>query len=138
MVCFARGLIYGIDRYDRDGRENREDRENKDNRVNRGDRVDEARVSQPHYPYLPYFPYKFHLNQRTISRQKCQDLPTSRNCTGRGCTQCTSPFRAMSLGVKIGAYHEKYFLLEGIRYNARRISRRWAVLEVLPIDEIIR
>ena len=30
------------------------------------------------------------------------------------------------------------FLLEGIRYNARRISRRWAVLEVLPIDEIIR
>ena len=36
------------------------------------------------------------------------------------------------------SYHEKYFLLEGIRYNALRISRRWAVLEVLPIDEIIR
>ena len=30
------------------------------------------------------------------------------------------------------------FLSEGIRYNARRISRRWAVLDVLPIDEIIR
>ena len=30
------------------------------------------------------------------------------------------------------------FLLEGIRYNARRISRRWAVLCVLPIAKIIR
>ena len=30
------------------------------------------------------------------------------------------------------------FLLEVIRYNARQISRRWAVLDVLPIDEIIR
>ena len=30
------------------------------------------------------------------------------------------------------------FLLEVIRYNARRISRRWAVHEVLPIAKIIR
>ena len=29
------------------------------------------------------------------------------------------------------------FLLEVIRYNARQISRRWAVHEVLSIDEII-
>ena len=92
----------------------------------------------PIIPIFPIFPINFTSISALISRQKCQDLPTSRNCTGRGCTQCTSPFRAMSLGAKIGAYHEKYFLLEGIRYNARRISRRWAVLEVLPIDEIIR
>ena len=30
------------------------------------------------------------------------------------------------------------FLLEVIRYNARRISRRWAVHEVLLIAKIIR
>ena len=54
-----------------------------------------------------YLSHPRHLNQRTISRQKCQDLAPSRNCTGRGCTQRTSPFRAMSLGAKIGAYHEK-------------------------------
>ena len=30
------------------------------------------------------------------------------------------------------------FLSEGIRYNARRISKRWAVLEVLLIAKIIR
>ena len=46
MVCFARGLIYGIDRYDRDGRENREDRENRENRENRGD------VSNYGYSYI--------------------------------------------------------------------------------------
>ena len=40
---------------------------------------------------------------------------------------------------KMTPYHSKTsLLLEGIRYNARRISRRWAVLGVLPIDEIIR
>ena len=27
----------------------------------------------------------------------------------------TSPFRAMSLGAKIGAYHEKYFSREGLQ-----------------------
>ena len=32
-----------------------------------------------------------------------------------GVLKCTSPFRAMSLGAKIGAYHEKYFLSEGVR-----------------------
>ena len=35
-------------------------------------------------------------------------------------------------------YSAHYFLLEDIRYNARRISRRWAVLEVLLIAKIIR
>ena len=32
---------------------------------------------------------------------------------------------------------QRNFLSEGSRYNARQISRRWAVLTVLPIDEII-
>ena len=40
-----------------------------------------------------------------------------------------SPFVAMSLVKQMTPYHSKEnLLLEGVRYNARRISRRWAVL----------
>ena len=40
--------------------------------------------------------------------------------------------------IKNTSISEINFLLEVIRYNARRISRRWAVHEVLPIAKIIR
>ena len=63
----------------------------------------------------------YHLNQRTYFRKKGADLAYHEKFLVRsakiwqqveialegGVPKCTSPFRAMSVGAKVGAYHEK-------------------------------
>ena len=50
------------------------------------------------------------------------------------------PFRGNELGAAdypLSHSKERNLLLEGVRYNARQILERWAVLEVLPIASTI-
>ena len=48
------------------------------------------------------------------------------------------PIQDNKFGVEYIPYSISILLSESDRYNARRISKRWAVLGVLPIVEIIR
>ena len=97
------------------------------------------RTALPKFPNFPKFPNKKpHITAKYLLLEGVR-LGAKSKSTRMGVYLAYIPIRGDELGAENDPLSQQIFLLlEGVRYNARRISRRWAVLDVLSIGEIIR